>query len=98
METLGNFFDSINRLLGVQGPGELIMHPVFIGLCVVGFICALAMRMKYMALAIAALMGGALVFHYTYPASSADLPELFKFLASIGALALLLIYFGFIRD
>jgi hypothetical protein len=98
MEALSNFFEGINGFLGVQGPGDLLMHPVFIGLCVAGFIAALLMRMKFMALAIAALVGGALVFHYTYPESSADLTGLIKFLVSMGALALVLIYLGFIRD
>ncbi len=98
METLANFFESINRFLGVHGPGELVMHPVFIGLCIAGFIISLVMRMKFMSLAIAALVGGALIFHYFYPASGSDLAGLMKFLAAMGGLALVLIYLGFIRD
>jgi hypothetical protein len=98
MEALSNFFEAINGFLGVQAPGELLMHPVFICLCVLGFVAAILMRMKYMALAIAALVGGAFVFHYTYPENTADLAGLIKFLAAMGGLALVLIYLGFIRD
>ncbi len=41
MEAMANFFESINRLLGVSGPGELVMHPVFLGVCLAAFIYAL---------------------------------------------------------
>ncbi len=47
METMANFFEWINRLLGVSGPGELVMHPVFIGFCVVAFVYTVYTHMKY---------------------------------------------------
>jgi hypothetical protein len=98
METLANFFDWINQLLGVSGPGELVMHPVFLGLCFVAFIYALVTHMKYFALILAGLMGGAVIFHYLYPEQSSNLNELVTFIAAMGGLALLLVYLGFIRD
>ncbi len=98
MESLANFFESINRLLGVKGPGELVVHPVFIGFCVVVFIYAVATRMKYFALSIAGLMGGTLIFHYLYPENSSDLGALLTFIGAMGALALFLVYMGFIRE
>jgi hypothetical protein len=98
METMANFFESINRLLGVSGPGELVMHPVFLGLCLAVFIYAVVTRMKYFALVLAGLMGGAVIFHYMYPEQGSNLGDLLKFVAAIGALVLLLVYLGFIRD
>jgi len=98
METLAKFFDSINRLLGVSTPGELIFHPVFIGFCIVAFIYCFLTRMKYFAIAIGGLMGGAAIVHYLYPSNTSHLGELIKFLAAMGGLALLLVYIGFVRD
>ncbi len=42
MEALTNFFEAINKLLGVSTPGELLFHPVFLGICIALFIYALA--------------------------------------------------------
>ncbi|MGB6064287.1 MAG: hypothetical protein WBG50_05740 [Desulfomonilaceae bacterium] len=95
---MARFFDSINQLLGVKGPGELVVHPVFIGCCVVAFIYAVVTRMKYFALAIAGLMGGTLIFRYLYPENTADLGALLTFVGAMGILALLLVYLGFIRE
>jgi hypothetical protein len=98
METLANFFESINRLFGVSGPAELVMHPVFLGFCFVAFVYAVVTHMKYFALALAGLMGGAIIFHYLYPEESSNLSDLMGFVAAMGALALVLVYLGFIRD
>lgn len=98
MESMANFFESINRLLGVSGPGELVMHPVFLGFCFVAFVYALVTHMKYFAIALAGLMGGAVIFHYFYPAESSNLSDLVTFIGAMGLLALLLVYLGFIRD
>jgi hypothetical protein len=98
METMANFFESINRLLGVTGPAELVMHPAFLGLCFVVFIYAVITRMKYFALILAGLMCGALIFHYLYPEQSSNLGDLLKFVAAMGGLVLVLVYLGFIRD
>jgi len=95
---MASFFEWINELLGVRSASELVFHPVFIGFCVVAFVASILLHMKYFALAIAALMGGALIFQYLYPANTADLVALMKFLAAMGGLALLLIYIGFVRD
>jgi len=98
METMANFFESINRALGVTGPGDLVMHPVFLGLCVVAFIYAWVTRMKFIALILAGLMGGAVIFHYLYPEQSSNLGDLLTFIVAMGLLALVLVYLGFIRD
>jgi hypothetical protein len=98
METMTNFFEWINRLLGVSGPGELVMHPVFLGFCVLAFVYAVVTRMKYFAITLAGLMGGAVIFHYLYPAESSNLGDLVTFIAAMGAWALLLVYLGFVRD
>lgn len=98
METMSNFFEWINRLLGVSGPGELIMHPAFLGLCFAFFIYAVLTRMKYFALSLAGLMGGAVIFHYLYPAEGSNLRDLLSFIAAMGGMVLVLVYLGFIRD
>jgi hypothetical protein len=98
METMSNFFESINRLLGVTGPGELVMHPAFLGLCFAVFVYAVFTRMKYFALTLAGLMGGAVIFHYLYPEQGSNLGDLLTFVAAMGALVLVLVYLGFIRD
>jgi hypothetical protein len=98
MEALTNFFEAINRFLGVSTPGELLFHPVFMGLCIALFIYALATGMRYFAVVMAGLMGGAAIIHYWYPENSADLPQLLKFVAAMGGLGLVLVYFGFLRE
>ncbi len=98
MESMARFFDSINRMFGVQSQGELIFHPVFIGVCIVAFIYCLAKGMKYFCIGIAGLMGGAAIFHYMYPAESSNLTELIKFIAAMIGLALLMAYLAFIKD
>ncbi len=98
MEALANFFESINKALGVKGPSELIFHPVFIGSCVIAFIYFVIARMKYFALAVGGLMGGSLVVHYLYPTSTQNLSQLIQFLGALGVLALVLVYVGFVRD
>ncbi len=98
MEAMANFFESINRFLGVGGPGELVMHPVFLGLCLAAFIYAVVTRMKFFALTLAGLMGGAAIFHYLYPEQSTNLGDLLSFIVAMGGLALVLVYLGFIRD
>ncbi|MDQ7783009.1 MAG: hypothetical protein RDU20_09030 [Desulfomonilaceae bacterium] len=98
METLAKFYDSINRLLGVTTPGELVFHPAFIAFCIIAFIYFVVTRMKYFAVGIGGLVGGAAIVHYLYPSNTSNLPELIKFLAAMGGLALVLVYIGFVRD
>ena len=98
METMAKFYDSINRLLGVSTPGELVFHPAFIAFCIIAFIYFVITRMKYFAIAIGGLVGGAAIVHYLYPSSTSHLAELVKFLAAMSGLALLLVYIGFVRD
>ena len=98
METMSNFFESINRLLGVSGPGELVMHPAFLGLCFAVFVYAVITRMKYFALILAGVMGGAVIFHYLYPEQGSNLGDLLRFIAAMGGMVLVLVYLGFIRD
>jgi len=98
MEAMAEFFEWINSLLGVKSGSELIFHPVVIGLFVVMFIYSVIMRMKYFALSIAGIVGGAAIFVYMFPADSSNLSELLKFVAAMGGLGLVLLYLGFIRD
>lgn len=98
METLSQFFERINQLLGIKTASELIFHPVFIGLCLVLFIYALIKGWKAYYLAIAGLLGGGIIFKYLYPADTTDLFQLVKFLAGMGGLALILVYLGFVRN
>jgi hypothetical protein len=98
METLANFFDWINDLLGVSGAGELISHPIFIGLCILIFIYAWLTGQKYVALGIFGLIAGTLAYYYLYPKGTVQISDLLMFLAAMGVIALLIIYFGFIRE
>lgn len=98
MESMANFFESINKMLGVSGPGELVFHPVFMGICIVLALYALFTGMKYFALILAGVMGGAAIFHYLYPKDSSQLNDIVQFLGAMGVLALVLVYIGFIRD
>lgn len=98
METLASFFETINSALGVKSAGELVVHPVFLGFCVVAFIYFVLTRMKYFALTVGGLMGSAVIIHYLYPKNTSNLTELAQFLGAMGVFALLLVYFGFVRD
>ncbi len=97
METMSQFFESINRLLGIQHAGELLFHPVFIGLLIILFIYSFIKGWKGFYLSIAGLLGGGLIFKYLYPADSSDLLQLVKFLGAMGGFGLVLIYFGFVK-
>ena len=98
MQHLANFFEWINRLLGVSGPGELVMHPVFIGICVALLLYSVARRRKFMILGLGGLMGSAVIFHYLYPKDSTNLTDLITFIGAMGLFALLLVYFAFVRE
>lgn len=98
METMAKFFEWINTVMGVKSGGELIFHPVIIGIFIVIFIYSVIMRMKYFTLGIAGLVGGATIFNYMFPADTSNLVELIKFIGAMGALGLVLLYLGFIRD
>lgn len=98
METMSQFFEQINKLLGIQHAGELLFHPVFIGLMIVLFTYALIKGWKGFYLSIAGILGGGVIFRYLYPADSSDLLQLVKFLGAMGGFGLLLIYLGFVRS
>ncbi len=98
MEALSNFFEAINQFLGVSGPGDLVVHPVFIGICIVAFIYTFFTGMKYFAVGLAGLLGTSLIVHYMYPSDTSNLGELLTFIAALGAMALVLVYLGFIRE
>jgi hypothetical protein len=98
MESLTNFFDWINDLLGVSGGAELATHPVFIGFCVLVFFYAWLSGQKFVALGLFGLLAGSASYYYLYPKDTVDLFALLVFVAAIGAIALLMIYFGFIRE
>ena len=98
METLTNFFDWINDLLGVSSGAELALHPVFIGFCVLILIYAWFSGQRIVSLAIFGLLAGSASYYYLYPKASTDLYDLLVFLAAMGAIALIIIYFGFIKE
>lgn len=98
MNTLFSFFDAINNYLGVNTPTDLLLHPAFIILCIILFLYALFTGMKYMAIIIAGFLGTGVIIHYLYPSNTSDLGSLLTFLGALGAMALVLIYFGFIRE
>jgi hypothetical protein len=98
METLTNFFEAINKFLGVSTPMELVFNPIFMGVMLVLFLYSLFTGMKYFACALGGLMGGAAAIHYLYPENASNLGDLFKFVGAMGALGLLLIYIGFVKD
>jgi hypothetical protein len=99
MEGLSRFFESINQFLGVTGPSELLFHPVFIGLCLVIFIYATWVGIKYVSLPIGALMGGGIIYHYLWPkGEESGLGDLLWAFLAFGALGLVLVYVGFIKE
>jgi hypothetical protein len=98
MQHLTNFFEWINKVLGISGAGELVTHPVFIGICVLLLLYGVARRRKFMVLGLGGLMGSTVIFHYLYPADSTNLTDLITFIAAMGLLALLLVYFAFVRE
>jgi len=99
METLANFFDWINDLLGVSTGGELVVNPVFLGFCAILFLYALVTEQKYVALGLFGLLGGTAIYHFLYPHQiQVELYDLLQFLAGMGVLAIVIIYFGFIRE
>jgi hypothetical protein len=99
MEALSGFFESINKFLGVSGPGDLIFHPAFIGFCLVIFLYATWVGMKYISLPVGGLMGGAVIYHYLWPKGDASsLGELVWAFGAFGALVMVVVYLGFIRD
>jgi len=98
MDALASFFEWINRMLGVGGPRELVFHPVFIGTCVAIFVYAVATGKRFLAVGLGGLMGGAVIVHYLYPEDSSNLGELIKFISALGGLALVVVYFGFVRE
>ncbi len=99
METVAKFFDWINDLLGVSGGGELVTHPVFIGFCVLVFVYAWFTGQKYIALGVFGIISGGLDYYYLYPKGAVvQITDLLSFLAVMGVIALIIIYFGFIRE
>ena len=98
MEAMTNFFEWLNRLFGVKGPGELLFNAIFVGICIAVFIYCVIKGWKFFSLAILGLLGGALIFHYFYPDKGSDLTQLITFLAAMGGLLLVLIYLGFVRE
>lgn len=98
MEAIADLFEKVNTLLGVQGPGELMFNPWFIGLLVVVLVYSLVKGMKYFSVITAGLLAGAAIYHYTFPEDTSDLKALIVFFAFAGLLVLLMIYFAFIRE
>jgi len=98
METLTDLFDWINDLLGVSSGAELALHPVFIGFCVLILIYAWFSGQKYVALGLFGLLAGSACYYYLFPKGAVQLSDLLIFLGTMGAIALVIIYFGFIRE
>jgi hypothetical protein len=53
---------------------------------------------KWLYLPIATVLGGGVIYNYLYPQDSSQLGDLLGFLGAMGALALVVVYFGFIRN
>jgi hypothetical protein len=53
---------------------------------------------KYIALGIFGMISGSLTYYYLYPKGTVQIMDLLSFLAVMGLIALLIIYFGFIRE
>ncbi len=99
MEILTNFFEWINDLLGVSGGGELVINPVFIGFCVLIFVYAILTGQKFIAVAVFGLISGSLSYYYLYPKENVvQIYDLLVFLAVMGLIAIIMIYFAFIRE
>lgn len=98
METMSRFFEYINQLLGVSSPGELLFHPVFIGLCIAVFIYAVATGTKYVSIPLGGIMGGGVIWHYLYPKESGQLGDLAQFVGAMIVLGFVMVYIAFIRD
>lgn len=98
METLAGFFDWVNELLGVSSGSQLVVHPVFIGFCVILLLYAFLVGQKFVGLAMVGLLGGGTITHFLYPPGSPQLTDLLTYLAAMAGLVLLIIYFGFIRE
>ena len=98
MERMADFFEWINRLLGVSTPEELIFHPGFLGLCILAFIYTFFKGWKFYYLVIAGFFGGALIFAYLYPQDTSDLRALLYFLGALAGMVVVLIYFAFVRE
>lgn len=76
----------------------MIFHPVFIGICVILFLYAVARRKKFLTIGLGGLMGSAAIFHYLYPKDASNLTELVTFIAAMALFSLLLLYFAFVRE
>jgi hypothetical protein len=98
MEAMADLFEKVNSLLGVQGPAELVFSPWFLGFLVVVLVYSLVKGMKYFSVVTAGILGGAAIFHYTFPEDTSDLKALLIFFAFAGLLVLMLIYYAFIRE
>ncbi len=98
MKTLAAFFEGINNLLGISGPGQLLFHPVFIGLCIAICIYSFVKGWKLIYLLVAGGIGSAVIHHYFYPKRGSDLTDLMQFVGAEGILVLVLVYLGFIRE
>lgn len=75
-----------------------MVHPIFIGFCILLLLYALFTGMRYMAIIIAGCLGTGVIVHYLYPGDTSQLVDLVKFIGAMGALGLVLLYFGFIRE
>jgi hypothetical protein len=97
MQTLAEFFESINSWLGVESGLELVFNPYFLGLSLAAFLYAVIKGWKYLACIIAGMVGTAVIINYLFPQDTTDLIQLVKFVGACGGLAIVLIYVGFIR-
>lgn len=98
MEAMADLFDWVNNLLGVEGPGELVFSPYFLGLLALVLLYSLVKGMKFFSVITAGILGGAAIYHYMYPKDVSDLKGLIVFFACVGGLVLLLVYFAFVRE
>ncbi len=99
LKILADFFDWINHLLGVSSSSELAVNPIFLGFCAILFLYAVVTEQKYVALGLFGLLAATAICDHFYPNHpETELYDLLFFLAMMGILAILMIYFGLIRE
>ncbi|MFC1833300.1 hypothetical protein ACFL2Q_01030 [Thermodesulfobacteriota bacterium] len=98
MESVTKLFESFNEFLGIEKASDLLSNPIFIAICVAFLVYSLIKGWKIFSLGILAMLGGALIVVHLYPEDTSNLAELMKFFGAMGGMALVIIYFGFIRE
>jgi hypothetical protein len=98
MEALARFYDKINAMMGVKSTEDLVFHPWFIGLLVVGFLYGAWKGYKWLSVPILGIGGTAALYHYMWPSDTTKILELVKFFIAAAGMGVVLVYLAFIRE